>query len=109
MFETNAGDHQPGWGAAPSTDRYVLRLFVTGLTRRSQQAIAAITTLCDELLAGRYDLEIVDIYDRPGELEAEQIIASPTLLRKHPLPLRRLVGDLSDRNRVMAALDLVRP
>ena len=63
--------------------------------------------ICDEYLEGRYDLEVIDIYQQPGLLAGEQIIAAPTLLKKSPLPTRRLVGDLSNRRRVLVGLDLV--
>lgn len=91
---------------APSGKRYELRLFITGTTPRSAQAIANIRSLCEEHLSGRYDLEVVDIYQQPGAASAEQIIAAPTLLKKFPLPSRRLVGDLSDRNKVLIGLNL---
>jgi circadian clock protein KaiB len=88
--------------------QYVLRLYVTGSTPRSMQAIAMIKAICEEHLAGRYDLEVIDIYRQPVLAREEQIIAVPTLIRKLPLPLRRLIGDLSDRDRVLLGLDLRR-
>ena len=87
---------------------YVLRLYVTGLTPRSTQAIATIKAICEEHLTGRYDLEVIDIYQQPALARDEQIVAVPTLIRKLPLPLRRLIGDLSDRDRVLLGLDLCR-
>lgn len=86
--------------------RYVLKLYVTGTTIRSSQAISNIRNLCDEHLAGRYDLEVVDIYQQPGEASGAQIIAAPTLVKSSPSPAKRLVGDLSNRDRVMIGLDL---
>ena len=86
--------------------RYVLRLYVTGMTPRSTEAIAAIKALCDDRLANRYELVVIDMYEHPAEARDAQIIASPTLLRKLPLPLRRLIGNLSDRHRVLLGLDL---
>ena len=87
---------------------YSLRLYVTGMTPRSTDAIAAIKAICEEFLPGRYHLEVVDIYLHPDEARSAQVIASPTLLKKLPVPLRRLIGDLSDRERVLVGLDLVK-
>ncbi len=92
---------------ASADQRYVLRLYVTGMTPRSITAVANIRSLCEEHLQGCYDLEVVDIYQDPGAGREEQLVAAPTLIRKLPLPLRRLVGDLSDRQRVLVGLDLV--
>jgi circadian clock protein KaiB len=86
--------------------RYVLKLYVAGVTAKSSVAIRAITALCQERLAGRYELEIVDLYQRPSLARGEQIIAAPTLIRKLPLPLRRLIGDMSDLDSVLVGLDL---
>jgi circadian clock protein KaiB len=85
---------------------FVLRLYVTGNTVRSSHAIANIRSLCENYLAGRYDLEVVDIYQQPGALAKDQIIAAPTLIKQLPLPMRRLIGDLSDRDKVLVGLDL---
>ncbi len=85
---------------------YVLRLYITGMTPRSTRAIENIKAICEEHLKGRYELEIIDIYQRPSLAQGEQIIAAPTLIKKLPLPLRRLVGDLSDTERVLLGLDL---
>jgi len=87
---------------------YVLRLYVTGMTPRSLQAVASIKSICDELLEGRYDLEVIDIYQHPVLAKDEQIIAAPTLVKQLPAPLRRLIGNLSDRERVLMGLDLRR-
>jgi circadian clock protein KaiB len=87
-------------------EKYVLRLYVTGMTPRSTRAIQNIKKICDEELKGRCDLEVVDIYQRPMLAEGEQIIATPTLVKKLPLPLRRFIGDLSDTERIVLGLDL---
>jgi circadian clock protein KaiB len=87
-------------------DRYALRLYVTGMTARSAQAITNLQAICAEYLEGRYDLEVIDIYQQPLLTRGEQIIAAPTLIKKLPLPMRRLIGDLSDRERVIVGLDL---
>ena len=89
-----------------ANERYVLRLFVSGMTRRSIAAIASIKVICEKHLRGRYDLEIIDIYQHPATAREEQVFAAPTLVKKLPLPLRRLIGDLSDNGRVMLGLDL---
>lgn len=86
--------------------RFVLRLYVTGLTTRSTQAINAVKDLCEQELKGRYELEVVDVSKRPDLAKEENIIAVPTLVKKLPLPLRRLIGDLSDKDRVLLGLDL---
>ena len=87
--------------------RYVLRLFVTGMTPRSTDAIRNIRALCEEHLAERYDLEVIDLYCKPGRARDEQIVAAPTLVKKLPLPLRKLIGDLSETQRVLVGLDLL--
>ena len=92
--------------AATSRQRYVLRLYVTGSTPRSSRAIQSIRTLCEEHLAGRYDLEVIDIHQQPVLARGEQIIAAPTLIKKLPAPLRKVVGDLSNADRVLMGLDL---
>lgn len=92
--------------AAKSDQRYVLKLYVTGSTPRSSRAIQSIRTLCEEHLAGRYDLEVIDIHQQPVLARGEQIIAAPTLIKQLPAPLRKMVGDLSDTDRVLMGLDL---
>jgi circadian clock protein KaiB len=94
--------------ARSGEEQYALRLFVTGLTPRSTQAIATIKAICEEHLANRYDLEVIDIYQQPTLAQGEQIIAVPTLIKELPLPFRRLIGDLSDEDRVLVGLDLRR-
>ena len=76
------------------------------MTPRSTRAIANIKEICEEHLKGRYDLQVIDLYQQPVLAEGDQIIAVPTLIRKLPLPLRRIIGDLSDRERVLVGLDL---
>ncbi len=90
----------------PEGGRYVLRLYVTGMTLRSMQAIANLRAICETRLQGRYELEVVDIYQHPRLARDEQIVAAPTLIRKLPLPLRQMVGNLSDEERVLVGLDL---
>ena len=88
--------------------RYVLRLYVTGMTPRSARAINNLRAICDEYLEGRYDLEVIDIYQQPVLAKGEQIVAAPTLIKKLPLPMRRIIGDMSNRDHVLLGLDLVR-
>ena len=85
---------------------YVLRLYVTGSTRHSTQAILNIRKICEEHLDGRYDLEVVDISQHPTLAEGEQIIAAPTLIKQLPLPLRRFIGDMSHTEHILLGLDL---
>lgn len=92
----------------PPAERYVLRLYVTGMTPRSSRAVKNLQAICDEYLEGRYDLEVIDIYQQPVLVKGEQIIAAPTLIKKLPLPMRRIIGDMSNRERVLLGLDLVR-
>lgn len=92
----------------PAAVRYVLRLYVTGSTPRSVRAIENLRRICEEHLFGRYDLEVIDIYQRPEAAREFQVIAVPTLVRLLPEPLRRVIGDLSDRDKVLHGLDILR-
>ena len=92
-----------------ATDRkpnYVLRLYITGTTPRSANAITNVRKICEEHLDGRYELEVIDISQRPELAEGEQIIAAPTLIKKLPLPLRRFFGDMSNTQSILIGLDL---
>ena len=91
----------------PDSPHYRLRLFVTGTTPRSARAIQNIRTICETHLQGRYTLDVIDIYQHPEHVKAEQIVVTPTLVKLFPLPVRKLIGDLSDTERVLAALDIV--
>jgi circadian clock protein KaiB len=94
------------WPDPPRPGAYVLRLFVAGTTMRSQSAILSIRSICNEHLAGRFDLEVIDVYTHPKQTRDFQIVATPTLVKVKPEPLRRLVGDLSDRARLMDVLSI---
>jgi circadian clock protein KaiB len=85
---------------------FELRLYVTGMTPRSTRAITAVRRLCEELLRGRYELEIIDVYQQPALSQREQIVATPTLIKVGPAPQRRLIGDMSNRARLLAGLGL---
>ena len=86
---------------------YYLRLFIAGATPRSIQALERLKALCETHLQERYELEVIDIYQSPAELGVENVVAIPTLVKKLPLPLRRIVGDLSDTEKVLKGLDIV--
>lgn len=94
--------------AASNGRKYVLRLYVTGASSRSRSAIVNINAICHEHLEGKYDLEVIDIYQKPALAKDEQIVAAPTLIKQLPLPLRRIIGDLSDHDSVLFGLDLKR-
>ncbi len=98
---------KPEWPPAPPrTSKYLLRLYVTGVTPRSTRAIANIRKICEEHLKGRYELELIDIYQQITLARDEQIVAAPTLIKKLPLPLRRIIGDMSSPGRVLVALGI---
>ncbi len=86
--------------------KYVLRLYIAGMTPASTRAITNIKEICEQHLPGQYDLEVIDIYQQPILAEGEQIIAAPTLIKKLPAPLRRFLGDMSDQERILVGLDL---
>jgi circadian clock protein KaiB len=87
-------------------DIYRLRLFVTGATPNSSRAISNLKDICETYLKGRYELEIIDVYQQPLIVENEQIIALPVLIKKFPFPERRLIGDMSDLNKVLKGLSI---
>ncbi len=87
-------------------DKYILRLYVTGSTSRSVLALTNLKKICDEYLEGRYELEVIDLYQMPVLAKDEQIIAAPTLIKKLPLPFRRIIGDMSNVEKVLMGLDL---
>ncbi len=86
--------------------RYVLRLYVAGKSPKSVNAITNIKKICEENLQGRYELDVIDLYQQPQLAQGEQIIALPTLIRKLPPPLRRIIGDMSNTERVLVGLDI---
>lgn len=95
-------------GSRPRKAKYVLRLYVTGTTGKSVHAIQNVRRICEEHLHGEYDLEVIDLYKNLPLAKGDQIIAAPTLVKKLPAPLRQLIGDMSDEQRVLVGLD-VRP
>jgi circadian clock protein KaiB len=114
--DRNANEETRDWGAAlaqaaasHSNAQYVLTLYVTGMRPRSQRAIDNIRRLCNEHLSGRYELQIIDIYQQPALAQGAQIVAAPTLVKTLPLPLRQIIGDMSDDGRVLVALGIKTP
>jgi circadian clock protein KaiB len=91
---------------ARSPKRYVLRLYVTGITPASTRAIERVRAVCEEHLQGRYELEVIDIYQMPSLAKDHQIVATPTLIKVLPEPLRRFIGDLSRLEKILFGLDL---
>ena len=85
---------------------YQLRLYITGMTERSTQSISIIKAICEEHLPEHYSLQVIDMYQQPELASGDQILAAPTLIKQLPRPLRRLVGNLSNRERVLVGLDL---
>ncbi len=100
---TSGDQQQSEWD---SSSNFSLRLYISGMTPRSSEAILRTRAICEEFLAGRYTLEIVDLYQHPSSATNAQIIATPTLVKLSPLPLRRLVGNLSDKQRVLNGLGI---
>jgi circadian clock protein KaiB len=100
---------QPAGKPAPckvASSQYFLKLYVAGQSPKSVNAIANIKKICEENLHGRYKLQVIDLHLQPQLAQGEQIIAVPTLIRKLPTPLRRIIGDLSDTERVLVGLDI---
>ena len=88
-------------------ERYILKLYVAGMTARSTRAVENVRTFCEKHLEGRYDLQVIDVYQQPELARTEQLIAAPTLIKKLPAPLRRLIGDMSNEERILVGLDLI--
>jgi circadian clock protein KaiB len=89
-----------------SEPEYLLRLFVSGTTPRSRRAIDNLQRICDQYLAGRYRIEIIDLRESPAWATEEQILATPTLMKVRPRPPRRVIGDLSQLDRVLSGLEI---
>jgi circadian clock protein KaiB len=86
--------------------QFVLRLFVSGSTPKSSRAVENVKRICEAFLPGRYELEVVDVYQQPELARDKQLIAAPTLIREEPPPVRRIVGDMSNEEKVLIGLDL---
>ncbi len=87
--------------------KFVLRLYIAGITPRSREAFRTVSEICAEELAGRCDLQVIDLYEHPTLARGEQIIAVPTLIKKLPLPLRRFIGSMADKEKILVGLDLL--
>lgn len=99
LRDVHRGDEQ-------AMDKYVIKLYITGQTPRSQRAIDNLRRICEEELCGQYDLVVIDVLERPQLAEDEKILATPTVVKELPPPIRRIIGDLSDADRVLLGLDL---
>ncbi|HEX9108834.1 MAG TPA: circadian clock KaiB family protein [Longimicrobiales bacterium] len=102
----NAPSTGPGPDLSGGEGRWDLRLYVAGQTPKSLVALANLKRYCEEHLAGRYTLEVIDLLEHPQLAEGDQIVAVPTLVRKLPEPMKRIIGDLSNKERVLVGLDL---
>ena len=87
-------------------DQYVFRLYITGASPNSLRAIANTKNLCEEYIKEEYDLQVIDVYQQPNVAGEENIIALPMLIKKHPLPEKRMIGDMSDMERVLKGIGL---
>jgi circadian clock protein KaiB len=103
----NAGQKKPAVPAPPAQAEYDLVLYISGATEHSRLALANLAAIGKKHLRGNYRLEIVDIYQDPAQAVVHEIVATPTLVKRLPLPLRRMIGDLSSEERVLVGLDLV--
>ena len=106
MDDTNQNNNGQEGKGDQSRPRFQLRLFVTGSTPRSQQAIQNIRHICEEYLTGQYELEVIDVSQYPEQARKYQILAVPTLLKELPSPLRKVVGDLSEKEKVLEGLNI---
>jgi circadian clock protein KaiB len=99
------GQVPPSKGRA-ALSKYVLKLYVTGTSPRAELAIANLRRICEEDLRGEYALEIIDVLEQPDVAETDRILATPTLIKQLPPPLRRVIGDLSDKDKVLLGLEV---
>lgn len=89
---------------AEATEVWHLRLYIAGRSAKSQHAVENLKTICDEHLAGRHEVEIIDLAEQPSLARSEDVLAIPTLVRRLPAPVRKVIGDLSDTERVLIGL-----
>lgn len=106
-YETMKTSRQKGQPVKSRNDKWVLRLYVAGQTPKAVTAFANLKLICEELLMGKYRIEVIDIVKNPRSAREGQILAIPTLVRELPQPVRNIIGDLSNRERVLVGLDLV--
>jgi circadian clock protein KaiB len=102
----NNGNETAKNGEESGKPKFLLRLYVTGQTPRSVKSVENLKRFCEKHLKDQYEMEVIDIYQQPALASENQIIAAPTLIKRLPLPLRRLVGDFSNQDRVLSGLDL---
>ncbi len=107
VLENETAEGHEGNGESQDPDFWELRLYVAGQTAKSVAAFANLKRLCDERLAGKYRIEVIDLLENPQLAKGDQILAIPTLVRKLPEPMRKIIGDLSNTERVLVGLDLV--
>lgn len=93
-------------GREDTLSKYLLKLYITGATPRAQFAIDNLRRICEEELGGAYELEVIDVLEHPEVAEQDRILATPTLIKQLPPPLRRVIGDLSDKEKVLLGLEL---
>jgi circadian clock protein KaiB len=103
ITELRDGDHD-AW--APGQEKWALRLYIAGQTPKSVAAFNNLKRICDEYMPGRYSIEVIDLLENPRLAKEDQIVAIPTLVRKLPQPLRKIIGDLSDTERALVGLQL---
>jgi circadian clock protein KaiB len=104
--EDAMGQKFESFAAQTSDGKYILKLYVAGLSPKSKRAIHNIKEICETHLKGRYELRVIDLYQDPTLAKGEQIIAVPTLVKKLPYPLRKIIGDMSDQEKLLVGLDL---
>ena len=107
-MDSTALQHGEDWTGADTGERWDLVLYVTGGSSKGRQALENLRRACEAHLAGRYSIEIVDVLEDPRRAAADQILASPTVVRRLPKPIRKLVGDLADSDGLIGALELVK-
>jgi len=105
-MEEGAETVQPDMAPEPDENVCILRLYVAGQTRKSLAAFANLKKICEEHLAGRYKIEVIDLLEKPQLAKGDQILAIPTLVRQLPPPLKKIIGDLSNTEKVLVGLDL---
>ena len=105
---SKAAQYEKTLASEDGVEHYVLRLYISGATPKSSRAIENIKRVCETRLKDRYELEVIDVYQHPKMVVADQIIAAPTLIKKLPLPMRKLIGDLSSDEKVLLGLDLIK-
>ena len=106
VVQNNEGSASIESDAMPDEDFYILRLYVAGQTKKSLAAFANLKKICEENLCGRYRIEVIDLLENPQLAKGDQILAVPTLVRKLPEPIKKIIGDLSNTERVLVGLDL---